>query len=115
MTSLVLSLTHIVLVASFQEEYDSCAMMSKVFRNVNFKDQMFEILDTLISEPFRKPGQFGKGVTVTGDHPSRKSRLLNVKRPAVLRVPHGELNMLTHMIPTYGVGTGSFTVGTSPR
>lgn len=89
--------------------------MSTVFRNTEYTNQLFRILDELIYQPMRKPGTTGRGLTITGDHPSRRYKTYNCQRNAVLRVPYGLRDPVTNLIPTYGVGTGSFTVGTSPR
>lgn len=75
----------------------------------------FDILDSLLLCPMNKPGLSINGIVVTADCPYFRHKVINVKRPQVLRQYFGEYDEETKMIAAYGVGSGCVTVGTSPR
>ena len=73
------------------------------------------ILDSLIYNPSHLPGTHDEGITLSADRPMNNRIMVNQLRPAVLRQYFGAIDDSGDMISAYAVGTGSITVGTSPR
>lgn len=73
------------------------------------------ILDSLIYNPSHLPGTHDEGIALSADKPMNNHIMVNVQRPAVLRQYFGVINDSGDMISAYALGTGSTTVGTSPR
>lgn len=94
--------------------YTDGKVRSKVLHTF-WKDEyatvIYDILDKIINHPSQYPGTSNEGIAICIDEPFGQNPSLNTQRKAVLRQYYSLGTDRDGQSYTYGVGTGSSTVG----